>query len=157
VRRRRPGRGRDLRGSSLTAARPRPDRQADGVGEVDGGGLEDDGGGDDDDGGGDDDDGGGDDDDGGDDDGGEENFEVGDEDPECVREVGADVPGCGATPPPADVLEDFEPDRFAPDRFEWPDDRARPEPPEVPDGETTGASAWCCPGADVAADPLKAA
>jgi hypothetical protein len=50
--------------------------------------------------------------------GGEENLEVGDGDGECFREPGADVPGCGVTPPTADLLGAFEPGRFGPDRFE---------------------------------------
>lgn len=84
------------------------------MGGVDVGGGDDGGG---DDGGGDD---GGGDDGGGDDecDGlgdGAEKLEVGDGEVECFREPGADVPGCGASPPAEDLPCGFEPgcaDRF---------------------------------------------
>jgi hypothetical protein len=114
VRRRRAGRGRSLRSSSLAAGFAAGDCQDDaagelGVGSVLGEGDEDDEDGDVD---GDDDeedlDGFGDD---------EENLAVGDGDPECFREPGADVPGCGAAPP-ADLPGASEPGRFGPDRLE---------------------------------------
>jgi hypothetical protein len=115
VRRGRAGRGRHLRSSSLAAVRAEPDCQdedepLDGV--VVGSGLGD---GDEDD---EDDDVDGD----GDDldglgDAGEENLEVGDGDPECFREPGADVPGCGAAPL-ANLPGAFEPGRFPPECFE---------------------------------------
>ena len=89
---------------------------------------------------------------GGGDDDGAEKLEVGDGDPECFRETGADVPGCGARPPPEDLRGAFEPGRFGPDPFEWPDDPAALDPAALPDAVMNGATAGRCGGAG----PLKA-
>jgi len=88
-------------------------------------------------------------------DAGGENFEVGDGDAECLPVPGADVPGCGARPPPEGLWAAFEPGRL-PDVLAWPDNCAGLEPGELPDTEKSGATAGRWPGAEAGGGPLRA-